>query len=206
MSENTQQNLETAKKMPFDEYIENESPKDMGDRLQKAADDYKQELEKVETIDECKEREAKIVKRLEEFDKYVATVEYELPSMVKFDNRSYTKQEIAEKIREFINKQEVKWQAALGIWQLYKLWKTPPKSISYGAYDSTLRMLGTMSFKGQKECENILVINDYFSQCNDAYAKDLTMLTYLSTLHSHILDRMKAIEKIDSPIDPQSIK
>lgn len=209
MSENTENKqelkevVEGVKKIPFEEYVDGEKPTEMGDRLQKMAEQQKQDLEKVETVEECERIEQELIKKMEDFDKYIATVEYELPTMVKFNERSYTRQEVAEKIREFINRQEVKWQAALGIWQMYNLWKNPPKTISYGAYDSTLRMLGSMSFKGSKDCESILVINDYFAQCNDGYAKDLTMLTYLSTLHSQVLDRIKAIEQMNSPFKPE---
>lgn len=200
-AEATPEEKEAAKS--WREYKENETAQEMGDRLQKDADEHKKELEKITDLDELDKKEEEIIKTLEEFDKYIKQKRYELPKSVMFDGVFYSKEQVGVRIARALNKKEVTWQYSLGLYQLHKLWSNIRQfaTIPYDAYDSTVRVLGDIQFKGFSEWKDILIINEFFVKPNKEFYKDSTMLIYYSTLHSQILER----KQILTPIKPESV-
>lgn len=186
--------------MSWREYKEGESAQEMGDRLQKEADEHKKKMEEIDSIEELDKLEEEILKTLEEFDKYIKQKRYELPTSVMFDGVAYGKAQIGDRIARALNKKEVTWQYSLGMYQLHKLWSNIRQfaTIPYDAYDSTVRVLGDITFKGFSEWKDILIINEFFVKPNKEFYKDSTMLIYYSTLHSQILQRKQML----SPVTP----
>ena len=194
----TKEEAEAAKS--WREYKEDESAQEMGDRLQKQADEHKKKLEEVNSLEEIDKMEKEILEILDEFDKYIKQKRYKLPVSVMFDGALYTKEQVGVKIARSLNKKEVQWQYTLGLYQLYKLWSNIKQfpTIPYDAYDSTVRVLGDITFKGLSEWKDVLVINEFFINPNKEYYKDSTMLIYYSTLHSQILERKQILTPIQS--------
>jgi hypothetical protein len=90
---------------------------------------------------------------------------------------------------------EVKWSYTLGLKQLVDMWKSEDfKEINYRVYDTTLRTLDQVSYKGYSEWNDILIINEYLSGCHNDYSLDTGMLVYLSEMHNLVMNRMKAID------------
>ena len=84
-----------------------------------------------------------------------------------------------------------------------QLWKSDTfDRIQYKVYDSTLRCLNQVSFKGMKEWEKILIVNEYLSQCHNEYSLDTGMLVYLSECHNAVMNRMKVLQP-DSDVPEQ---
>jgi hypothetical protein len=81
------------------------------------------------------------------------------------------------------------------------MWKSQDfNAIPYRVYDSTLRCLNTVSFKGMQEWTDILTVNEYLSQCHNEYSLDTGMLVYLSEMHNIVMNRMKELDpKTDVP-------
>ena len=96
---------------------------------------------------------------------------------------------IAKLIIYFLDKIEVEWSYTLGMYQLTQLWRSKDlKTIKYKAYDSTLRCLDGVKFKGSSEWRDILAINEYMSKCHNLYSIDTAWLYFLSGKHNAILD------------------
>lgn len=176
---------------------DNETAPEMGDRLQKIADNYKLELEKINDTEELKKKEQEWIDKLEQLDKYLEKVQYNLPKTTVFNFHTYQKGVIAQRIIRFIQTKDVQFQFTLGMWELCKLWLTDPSSLTYSQYNATLETLGTLTFKGMSEWENILIINEFFRATNKEYAKDLTAYQYLSTMHSNLVQRLQMIEPLN---------
>ena len=139
--------------------------------------------------EELEARETEIVNELNEYDKYLDGVEYKLPSKCEFNGTPYTRNAIAKLIIYFLDKIEVEWSYTLGMYQLTQLWRSKDlKTIKYKAYDSTLRCLDGVKFKGGSEWRDILAINEYMSKCHNLYSIDTAWLYFLSGKHNAILD------------------
>lgn len=186
--------------MSWREYKEGESNQEMGDRLQKEADEHKKKMEEITSIEELDKLEEEVLKDLEKFDKYIKQKRYKLPTSVNFDGAIYTKQQVGDRIARALNKKEVTWQYSLGLYQLHKLWSNIRQfaTIPYDAYDSTVRILGDITFKGFTEWRDILIINEFFVAPNKEFYKDSTMLIYYSTIHSQILERKQILSPVKS--------
>ena len=156
---------------------------------------YRETVAAFTTLDECLAEEQVLMASMDEVQARLENVKYELPSHVEYDGKKYTKKDIACKIIYFLNKLEVKWEQTLGLYQLVSMWKTEDfKEIPYGAYDSTLRCLNTVSFKGFSEWQDILAINTYLSVCHNEYSLDTGMLGYLSECHNTVMNRTKELD------------
>lgn len=175
---------------------EEETSVEMGDRLQAEADKYKVELDEISDVDELKKLEKEWIEKLDKMDEYLKKVTYFLPRSVEFNHKTYPKAYVAGRIVKFIQAKEVKFQFTLGMWELCKLWIADPVCLDYSQYNATLETLGTLSFKGMSEWENILIINEFFRKSNKEYAKDITAYQYLSTMHSHVVGRMQLLEPV----------
>jgi hypothetical protein len=147
------------------------------------------------TIDECNAEEQVLMGSMDEVQARLATVEYELPERVEYGGKKYSKKDIAAKVIYFLNKLEVKWEQTLGLYQLVTMWKSEDFArIPYGAYDSTLRCLNQVTFKGMDDWTGILAVNEYLSQCHNEYSLDTGMLLYFSECHNIVMNRMKELD------------
>ena len=75
------------------------------------------------------------------------------------------------------------------------MWKSEDfKQIPYHVYDSTLRCLNTVTFKGLQEWTDILVVNAYLATCHNEYSLDTGSLLYFSECHNIVMNRMKELD------------
>lgn len=167
---------------------------EMAAAIQAELIDYSTQVENLNTVEECETEEQVLMASMDEVQARLDTVEYDLPREVEYEGVKYTKKQIASKIIYFLNKLEVKWEQTLGLHQLVQLWKKEDfVKIPYRVYDSTLRCLNTVSFKGDSEWTDILATNEYLSTCHNEYSLDTGMLIYLSECHNLLLNRMKVV-------------
>ena len=147
------------------------------------------------TTDECAAEEQVLMGSMDEVQRRLDTVEYELPAGTEHYGKKYTKKDVVGKIVYLLNKLEVKWEQTLGLFQLVTMWKSDDfKQIPYRVYDSTLRCLNSVTFKGLQEWADILVVNEYLSQCHNEYSLDTGMLLYFSECHNIVMNRMKELD------------
>jgi hypothetical protein len=154
---------------------------------------YSDEVSKFETLDACLNEEQVLMASLDEVQSRLDVVKYELPKEVTFENVTYSKTQVGAMIAKFLNKLEVKWEQTLGLHQLVQLWNSDAADVAYRVYDSTLRCLNQVTFKGDEEWTQILIVNAYLSLTHNEYSLDTGMVVYLSEMHNLVMDRMKEL-------------
>lgn len=156
---------------------------------------YSEQVAGFKTLEECEEEEKTLMEAMKELETALDSVKYELPNDVNFDGRRYSKKEVASKIIYFLNKLELKWSYTKGMKELVDMWKSEDfVEIPYRVYDSTLRTLDQVTYKGYTEWADVLIINEYLSGCHNLYSLDTGMLVYLSERHNIIMNRMKELD------------
>ena len=168
---------------------------------------FQEELKGINDVEAVMKKETDLIDEMKEDDNYLNEVIYNLPDSSEFDLHKYTKNEIAAKIAYFLNKSEVEWQYTLGMYELVKLWKNRDlKTIKYKEYDSTLRCLNLVKFKGYQEWQDILAVNEYLSSCHEIYTIDTSYLYALSDKHNSIMNRVKELDPESIPDQPMAVE
>lgn len=136
-------------------------------------------------------KEEELIAVMKANDEYLKTVSYQIPTDCEFDNTYYVADTVGKQIAEIIELNEVEWSYTLGLYELSKFWRNKPTDIQYHTYDSTVRILGGMKYKGREQWKKILIINKFLSTCHEDYVRDTAYMIYLSNLHNVVLDALK---------------
>ena len=179
-----------------------ETAMEQAQRLQKEVDEYKAYVDTLDDPKALEDEEKKCIAELEEFDKYIKGVTYDIPADVVFEGKRYSRSDVAGKILYFISKNEVTWQYTLGLYQLCQFWKnTAETKLTYGQLDSTLRLLDQQKFRGYEEWRDILLVNEYMKALHEAYTKDLALQIAASQKHNAVLERIDLTSKVTTEGD-----
>lgn len=178
-----------------------ETAMEMAKRLEKEVEEYKEMVSSKKTQEELDELEKALMDEMDEFDKYIKKRVYDLPTGCSFEGKNYTRQDVAGKIIYFISKMEQTWQYVYGLYELCKLWKNTinQDTISYGALDSTLRLLDGGKFQGVSEWRDILIVNEFMKSMHEDYAKDTTIQLARAQKHDAIIKQRDLITPIKTP-------
>lgn len=179
------------------EEFEGKTVQEIETLLQTKLDEYTNKINEITDVEELKKLELEIDKEQEEYDTYIRQAEYSLQTeAVEFEGKKYNPSEIAKKIIYYLNKNEQTFEYCLGLHGLVAFWKTANvEKVNYGIYDSTLRLLGQVKYKGDAEWVDILVINNYLSSAHDGYIKDRAGLVYLAEVRSRVASRIQLCTK-----------
>lgn len=162
---------------------------------------YREKVANFTNLDECNAEEQVLMAEMDTVQEKLDNVAYELPTGVEYDGKKYSKKDIVTKIIYFLNKLEVKWEQTLGLYQLVAMWKSETFThVPYRVYDSTLRCLNQVTFKGFSEWTDILAVNEYLSVCHNLYSLDTGMLIYLSECHNVLMNKMKDLNPQDESV------
>ena len=177
-----------------------ETAEEMAKRLTEEVEKYKEMVSEIKTEAELNKLEEEIIEEMKKYDEYLKGVRYKLPLNCLFEDKTYTRQDVAGKIIYFISKNEQTWQYVPGLYELCKLWKNPNfEQISYGELDSTLRLLDQQKYSGMTEWRDILVINEYMKGVHEGYAKDISYQIALAHKHNAIIKQRDLI----NPVTPK---
>ena len=172
--------------------------KEVAEELENALNEFKNELNKITDTDTLTKMEEDLMTEQKAADEYIKNVEYALPDAVVYDDERFTKNAVAKLVVDFLNRSEVDWQFTLGLFQLVQLWKSKDlKTITYNEFDSTLRLLNQLKFKGYTDWRNILAVNEYMKGCHEPYSIDTSYLIYLNQKHQAIMDRATLVQKVE---------
>nr|DAR54044.1 MAG TPA: hypothetical protein [Caudoviricetes sp.]DAT24754.1 MAG TPA: hypothetical protein [Caudoviricetes sp.] len=163
--------------------------KELQRALEENLNEYGEELKKLKKKDLEKEEE-NLIKIQEDFDIVIGETEYELPDTSEYRGYTTSRKDLAAKIIYFLNKLECNWQTSLGVYEAIALWKNIGKTISYATYDSTIRILGSMRFKGETELRDILIINHFLTSAEQAYLRDTIYIQYLAGKHNAVMQAL----------------
>lgn len=146
-------------------------------------------------VQELKELEEKLMDVFKENDEYLSKISYTLPDETEYDEIKVSRTDLDRKIVYLLNKLEVEFRATLGVYQAIKFWKSSVKEIPYNVFDSTLRLLGTLKFKGENECFDVIVINNWFTNAHEQYLRDNAYTQYLAAYHQAIMNAMEKLNE-----------
>lgn len=159
-------------------------------------------VSKIEDIAELEKMEQENIEEQKMVKEYIDNRTYELQKSIEFDGEKYTVKDVVAKIIYFLNKKEVEWKFTRGMLELVKFWKSEnPTIIAYGAYDSTLRLLNQVMYKGYSEWRDINVVNEYLRTAHGDYSKDTSWVYSLANKHNTILDRIDQLKKLQAELD-----
>lgn len=162
------------------------------DMMTKDVDAFGAEFCETASEEDLLNKEQELIKLMDDNKAYIDSVTYAVAADCTFDNQVFNKETAAGYIVDFLDSQEVEWSYTLGLYDLVKMWKNKTlETITYGAYDSTLRILGQLKFKGSAAWKKILVVNAFLSNCHEEYIKDTAYIIYLSQLHNTVLEGLK---------------
>lgn len=174
--------------------------------LTQELNDYKTIVDGVMDIEELTKMEETLMEEAKKYDEYLNSVEYDLPERVEHNNTNYSRNEVAKFITRALNKMEVEWSQTLGLFELVNLWRTKDMSkIASKAYDSTLRVLNQVKYKGYDEWNEILAVNKFLSSCHSAYSLDTSWNILISEKHNAIMQRAELLRKEDGIVDEAQI-
>lgn len=177
------------------EDIETKEIAEIQDLMTNDVTEYSAGLE-TKTLDELEKMEQDLMEEMKEDDKHLESVTYKLGSSAEFDGTTFNSDKIQEMIVKFLERLEVEWRATLGIYQAIKFWKKEfDGEVPYAVFDSTLRLLGTLKYKGNIDCKNVLLINNWFSEQHKSYAVDNTWRAYLAAKHQALMQAMQRVNE-----------
>lgn len=164
---------------------------------QKMVDDYTKSLEGL-TLEELNAAEEVLVEKANKWDVELHNKTYKLLDKMEWKDKSITKKQIGSKIYTFLDKFECEYKYTLGMYQLAMWWANPQEEIDFSTLDATLRVLNQqgMKYKGPREWENILIVYQYFRDCNTAYDIDTLQTFMFANRHSALLD----LRNLNTPV------
>lgn len=169
-------------------------------------DAYVKQVNEIMDVEGLLALEQELMKEAQEYEEYLKTVVYKLPDDCEFKNQRYTRVQVAKFIVAALSRLEVEWQYTLGLDDLFDLWGNKDfVEISQGAFDSTLRLLNQLKYKGRTDIREILVVNTYLSQCHNDYSLDTAWNILISEKHNAIMNRVKLIQREQNVIDEQEV-
>ena len=172
--------------------------KEVAEEFEKNLNEFKETVGKINDTESLNKLEEELMEEQKEVDAYIKTVTYDLPASVDWDGERFTKNDVAKFVVEFLNRAEIDWQYTLGYYQIVKIWKSKDlKTITYNEFDSTLRMLNNIKFKGFSDWKNILAVNEYMKPCHEPYSIDTSYLILLNQKHQAIMDRTTLVQKVE---------
>lgn len=181
------------------EFLQNHSLDEVAKQFDEELTEYAKQVNTIEDRALILDMEQEVMKEQDEVNAYLKDLKYTLPKDVVFDGQKSTVKDVAVKIVYFLNKKEVEWKYTLGLYQLVKFWKSEnPTEVTYGAYDSTLRLLNQVPFAGFQEWRDILTVNEYLKAAHESYSKDTSWLVFCSEKHNVLMDRMKQLDDADA--------
>lgn len=167
---------------------------------------YKETIDAMMTPEALMEAEQKLMEEAQEYDQYLDTVEYPLADKVEYDGTNYSRNDLAKVILNAISKMEVDWANTLGLFELYNIWKNKDMaSIAYKVFDSTLRTLNQVKYKGPQEWKDMLAVNKFLAECHADYTLDTNFNVLISRKHNCILERYELIQKNNNVVDEATV-
>lgn len=179
------------------EELNEKTQQEIKEMLEADVQAYAVQVSEIASEEEVLALEKELIEKMQANDQVLRDTFYDIPEDCSYDHQVYNKKTVCEYIVDFINTQEVEWSYTLGLYELVKVWKYNKDlaNIQYHVYDSTLRILGQVKYKGYETWKKILVVNEYLSSCHDNYVRDTSYMLYLSHMHNVLIDALKSFSE-----------
>lgn len=141
-----------------------------------------------EQIPELKEVEKVLMSEFDANDKRIEETFYTLENTKEVNGS-----ELAGKVVRFLEKVEVEFRGTQVVLDCINYWsglsdkKIKEKKVQHAVFDTTLRLINTLKYKGHADLLDIVCINDWFMPSHNEYNKNLIYMHVLSAKHQEIL-------------------
>ena len=78
-------------------------------------------------------------------------------------------------------------------------------SVAYKVFDSTLRILNQVKYKGPQEWKDMLAVNKFLAECHADYTLDTNFNVLISKKHNCILERYELVQKENNVVDETTV-
>lgn len=200
------------KDVNVNEELEKKIDEQMPEKVKTQAEIYDDEIskltEEVKTRTDVPEMKAELDKLNEEiceFEKVLKDKIYTLPESTTFRGTKYSRAKVYEFIADCLSANEVGWQYVLSMFEFIDWWKRASKDnnagIPYHYYDTTLKYLGQVRYKGYEQMKKILIVNSMLANIRDEYTLDLSKYYFLHGKFDVISTRIEEIEAMTKPLN-----
>lgn len=139
-----------------------------------------------EDVEGLKELEKQLMEEFDANDKLISQEFYELKGS------SEEVKTLSSFVVEFLEKIDTEFRAAQVVLECINYWSTISETdgkykVPHSVFDTTLRLLNSIKYKGKEELDGIVKVNQWFMPSHNAYNKNLIYTHVLSAKHQEIL-------------------
>lgn len=139
-----------------------------------------------EDVEGLKELEKQL---MEEFDANDKLINHEFYTL---EGSSKEVKKLGSVVVKFLEKIDAEFRAAKVVLECINFWSEVPQvdgayKVPHSIFDTTLRLLNSIKYKGKEELDGIVKVNQWFMPSHNAYNKNLIYTHVLSAKHQEIL-------------------
>ena len=139
-----------------------------------------------EDVEGLKELEKHLMEEFDANDKLISQEFYELKGSSK------EVETLSGFVVKFLEKIDTEFRAAQVVLECINFWSTISETggkykVPHSVFDTTLRLLNSIKYKGKEELDGIVKVNQWFMPSHNAYNKNLIYTHVLSAKHQEIL-------------------
>ena len=139
-----------------------------------------------EDVEGLKELEKQL---MEEFDANDKLINHEFYTL---EGSSKEVKKLGSVVVKFLEKIDAEFRAAQVVLECINFWFEVPQvdgayKVPHSIFDTTLRLLNSIKYKGKEELDGIVKVNQWFMPSHNAYNKNLIYTHVLSAKHQEIL-------------------
>lgn len=139
-----------------------------------------------EDVEGLKELEKQL---MEEFDANDKLINHEFYTL---EGSSKEVKKLGSVVVKFLEKIDAEFRAAQVVLECINFWSEVPQvdgayKVPHSIFDTTLRLLNSIKYKGKEELDGIVKVNHWFMPSHNAYNKNLIYTHVLSAKHQEIL-------------------
>ena len=126
---------------------------------------------------------------MEEFDANDKLINHEFYTL---EGSSKEVKKLGSVVVKFLEKIDAEFRAAQVVLECINFWSEVPQvdgayKVPHSIFDTTLRLLNSIKYKGKEELDGIVKVNQWFMPSHNAYNKNLIYTHVLSAKHQEIL-------------------
>lgn len=139
-----------------------------------------------EDVEGLKELEKQLMEEFDANDKLISQEFYELKGS------SEEVKTLSTFVVKFLEKIDTEFRAAQVVLECINFWSGISETngkykVPHSVFDTTLRLLNSIKYKGKEELDGIVKVNQWFMPSHNAYNKNLIYTHVLSAKHQEIL-------------------
>lgn len=165
-------------------------------RLQGIVDEYEKKVSEATDLAEMEKDFLDIRMRKVEVVEMLKKKTYNLPESVDFKGKTCTRKEVGDKIVFFVTKDPVGFPEIQTMMSIREYWRNTSDTIPFTIYDSTVKALDNIKYRGVAEWEGIMMVSAFFGSMSEPYNIDNITLSYWDAKSRVIENRAREVNRV----------